>query len=58
MTRIRFDELTSLWHVKTDHGEEVTTRFVIAATGSLNATNIPDFKGAETFQGQCYHTSK
>ena len=58
VTRLRFDELTSLWHVGTDRGEEVTTRFVIAATGSLNATNIPDFKGAETFQGQWYHTSK
>jgi cation diffusion facilitator CzcD-associated flavoprotein CzcO len=58
VTRLRFDEPTSLWHVRTDRGEEVTTRFVIAATGSLNAGNIPDFKGAETFQGQWYHTSK
>jgi cyclohexanone monooxygenase len=58
VTRLRFDEPTSLWHVGTDRGEEVTTRFVIAATGSLNATNIPNFKGAGTFQGQWYHTSK
>jgi cyclohexanone monooxygenase len=58
VTRLRFDDPTALWHVQTSRGEEVTTRFVIAATGSLNATNIPDFKGAETFRGQWYHTSK
>jgi cation diffusion facilitator CzcD-associated flavoprotein CzcO len=58
VTRLRFDEPAALWHVQTSRGEEVTARFVIAATGSLNATNIPDFKGAETFQGQWCHTSK
>jgi cation diffusion facilitator CzcD-associated flavoprotein CzcO len=58
VTRLRFDDATSRWHVSTDRGGEVTARFVIAATGSLNATNIPDFKGAGTFGGQWYHTSK
>ena len=58
VNRLRFDDATSRWHVGTDRGDEVTARFVIAATGSLNATNIPDFKGAESFGGQWYHTSK
>ena len=58
VNRLRFDDATSRWHVGTDRGDEVTARFVIAATGSLNATNIPDFKGTESFAGQWYHTSK
>jgi cation diffusion facilitator CzcD-associated flavoprotein CzcO len=58
VTRLRFDDATSRWHIETDRGDEVSARFVIAATGSLNATNIPDFKGAATFGGQWYHTSK
>jgi cation diffusion facilitator CzcD-associated flavoprotein CzcO len=58
VNRLRFDDATSRWHVGTDRGGEVTARFVIAATGSLNATNIPGFKGAESFGGQWYHTSQ
>jgi cyclohexanone monooxygenase len=58
VTRLRFDDATSRWHVSTDRGDEVSARFVIAATGSLNATNIPAFPGVETFGGQWYHTSK
>ena len=57
VNRLRFDDATSRWHVGTNRGDAVTARFVIAATGSLNATNIPDFKGAASFGGQWYHTS-
>jgi len=58
VTRLSFDEAENKWHVFTDRGDHAITRFVVAATGSLNATNIPDFAGVETFSGQWYHTSK
>jgi cation diffusion facilitator CzcD-associated flavoprotein CzcO len=58
VTQLRFDEQENKWHLLTDRGEHVTARFVVAATGSLNATNVPDFPGAETFRGQWHHTSK
>src|ERR1700757_4722222 len=53
-----FDERTNLWTVRTDKGEEVTARYVIAAVGSLSTTNMPDFKGLERFKGKWYHTSR
>lgn len=55
---LRFDEAENLWHLRTDRGGHVTTRYVVAATGSLNATNIPDFNGAGSFEGEWYHTSQ
>jgi len=53
-----FDETTNLWTVRTDKGEEVTARYLIAAVGSLSTTNIPEFKGLEKFKGKWYHTSR
>ncbi|MGQ4809571.1 Phenylacetone monooxygenase [Candidatus Entotheonellaceae bacterium PAL068K] len=58
VTRAEFDAKNNLWTVHTDHGEEVTARYLIAAVGSLSHTNMPDFKGLETFQGKWYHTSR
>ena len=53
-----FDEETNLWTVRTDKGEEVTARYLIAAVGSLSHTNMPQFKGLEKFKGKWYHTSR
>ena len=58
VTSAEFDETTNLWTVRTDKGEEVTARYLIAAVGSLSATNIPQFKGLERFKGKWYHTSR
>src|ERR1700761_3053841 len=53
-----FDQANNLWTVHTDTGETVTTRFLIAAVGSLSTTNLPQFNGLETFKGKWYHTSR
>ena len=58
VTGAEFDESTNLWTVHTDKGEEVTARYLIAAVGSLSTTNMPQFKGLETFKGKWYHTSR
>jgi len=58
VTGAEFDETTNLWTVRTDNGEEVTARYLVAAVGSLSATNIPQFKGLGTFKGKWYHTSR
>ena len=54
-----FDEASGLWTVRTDQGDEVSARFLVTAVGTLSATatNIPAFKGLETFKGKWYHTS-
>ena len=36
----------------------VTARYLIAAVGTLSTTNMPQFKGLETFKGKWYHTSR
>ena len=53
-----FDEGSNLWTVHTDKGEVVTTRYLIAAVGSLSHTNMPQFKDLEKFTGKWYHTSR
>lgn len=53
-----YDESTKLWSVRTEQGREVQARYVIAAVGSLSATNVPPFEGLETFKGRAYHTSQ
>lgn len=58
VNRLRFDEAIGRWHVTTENGHAVSARFVIAATGALDAMNVPDFPGLDTFQGDWYHTSK
>jgi cation diffusion facilitator CzcD-associated flavoprotein CzcO len=58
VTAASFDEKTNLWTVKTDKGDPVTARYVIAAVGSLSTTNLPPFKGLEKFKGKWYHTSR
>ena len=58
VTGAEFDENTNLWTVHTDNGESVTARYLITAVGTLSATNMPQFKGLETFKGKWYHTSR
>src|SRR5262249_27576349 len=53
-----FDEQASRWTVRTDKGDVVTAQYVITAVGSLSATNVPNFKGLESFTGRWYHTSQ
>jgi cation diffusion facilitator CzcD-associated flavoprotein CzcO len=56
--RMRFDDSAGRWHVSTQRGDRVTAKYVIAASGALNAMNVPDFPGLETFRGEWYHTAQ
>jgi cyclohexanone monooxygenase len=58
VTGAEFDEENNLWRVQTDQGDEVTARYLIPAVGTLSATNIPQFKGLDSFKGKWYHTSQ
>src|SRR5690606_11685101 len=53
-----YDDRTGRWTVSTDTGHNVTTRFLVLATGVLSATNIPDIPGRDTFGGEIYHTGE
>jgi len=52
----QFDELNACWMVETDAGETYRSKYLVTALGLVSATNVPHFKGEETFAGEKYHT--
>jgi cyclohexanone monooxygenase len=58
VVRATFDEAVARWIVETDRGDQVSARYLVSATGCLSATNVPDFTGIESFEGEWYHTSR
>ena len=54
----RWDDDASLWHVRTDVGDEVTSRFVVMATGCLSMPKQAEIDGLERFAGEVYFTSR
>jgi len=53
-----YDEETNRWEIRTDTGDFVSARFLIAALGALSAANVPDITGMESFAGERYHTAE
>ncbi len=53
-----WDESTKRWTVGTDKGDAFTAQFLIAATGCLSASRVPDYKGLDGFRGDWYHTGR
>jgi cyclohexanone monooxygenase len=51
-----YDEDAHRWTVTTERGDVLDTHFLVMATGSLSATNIPNFPGRDDFGGNIYHT--
>ncbi len=50
------DEL--MWHIETDRGDHIKTRFVICANGTLSKPKFSKIKGMESFRGHSFHTSR
>ena len=51
-----YDETRNEWIVRTESGEELTTRFLITGVGCLSAWNTPPFPGLTDFRGETYFT--
>ena len=58
VTSCVYDEATQRWTVRTAQGDVISARYLVAAVGSLSATNVPNFKGLDSFTGKAYHTSQ
>ncbi len=56
VTSAKFDEVSHRWAIETDTGKRFDAQFCILATGCLSSTNLPDFEGLSSFQGDSYHT--
>ena len=57
VTAAGWDEATATWTVTTDAGDELTSRFLIMATGCLSVPRLPDVDGLERFAGDVYQTA-
>jgi cation diffusion facilitator CzcD-associated flavoprotein CzcO len=46
------------WEIETASGRRDTVDVVIAATGVLHHPNVPEFEGADTFDGAMFHSAR
>ena len=58
VTEATWDERSSRWNIKLQHGEELTANALVCAVGQLNRPHIPDIKGLESFRGPKFHTAE
>lgn len=56
VTALSFDEDADAWTAETEHGDRVTARHVIMATGQLSVAKPPEIAGIADFAGDCHHT--
>jgi cation diffusion facilitator CzcD-associated flavoprotein CzcO len=53
-----YEDGNGRWRLETDTGEHVTARYLLAATGSLTAPQLPDYPGIDEFAGESHHTAR
>ena len=53
-----FDEQADLWRVDLGSGEQVTSRFLINASGVMTTPKMPDIDGLASFGGPAMHTAR
>lgn len=58
VTKLAWDDRRLRWIARTDRGDAICARFVIACTGLLSHPKLPGIPGIETFQGHSFHTSR
>ncbi|MCW2575035.1 MAG: dependent oxidoreductase [Modestobacter sp.] len=57
VTAAHYDEDNRTWQVRTEHGDAVSARFLIMATGCLSSSKHPEIPGLDTFKGATFHTA-
>ena len=53
----RFDESARAWHLETERGRTIRSRFLVSAAGTLSVPQLPDIEGIEGFAGDIAHTA-
>jgi cation diffusion facilitator CzcD-associated flavoprotein CzcO len=57
ITRAAYDAKANLWTVQADNGLRAHARYLVTAVGCLSAANVPQFPGADRFEGLSLHTA-
>jgi cation diffusion facilitator CzcD-associated flavoprotein CzcO len=58
VTRAEWHDDDARWHVYTDHGDDVASRWYVLAAGILNLMKLPCIPGMEDFAGHSFHTAR
>ncbi|WP_245819569.1 flavin-containing monooxygenase [Rhodococcoides yunnanense] len=58
VTEAVWDSESETYTVRTDRGDEIRTRYLITATGSLSEPKLPGIAGIDKFEGHMIHTSR
>ena len=58
VTETLWHEEEQLWHVKTDRGDHMKSKYVICANGPMSKPKLARFAGIETFKGHSFHTGR
>ena len=58
VTDVTWDPGTARWTVRTDRGDELSSRFVVLANGALSRLKVPEIPGIDRFTGHMFHTSR
>ena len=58
VTRAEWHEDSARWRIRTDRGDEVTSRWYVLAVGILNLLKLPAIPGMEDFAGRSFHTAR
>ncbi len=51
-----FDEAMNQWQVRTDRGDTIRCRYLLAAVGGLSVPKAPEIEGIEAFKGRWVQT--
>src|SRR5262245_23066176 len=54
----RWDGPAACWRLVAASGEDFTADVVVSALGMLNVPTIPDIRGADSFRGRAFHSSR
>jgi cation diffusion facilitator CzcD-associated flavoprotein CzcO len=58
VTSAEWDEAARRWRIRTDRGDDFTTRYNILAVGILNLMKLPAIEGLQDFGGHAFHTAR
>jgi cation diffusion facilitator CzcD-associated flavoprotein CzcO len=58
VTDATWDDDLARWRIRTDRGDELTSRYYVLAVGILNLLKLPAVPGMECFGGRSFHTAR
>ncbi|OLS35556.1 alpha/beta hydrolase fold domain-containing protein [Bacillus sp. MRMR6] len=58
VTAAHYNEQNRNWEIRLEDGTPVIAEYFINAIGCLSSSNIPNFKGLDSFKGEVFHTGR